>query len=166
MSSELLLIRHGESEANVGLSTDPDSRLTQRGIEQARNLGQRLAAHVDLTGFTALVSPYHRTQHTAAEIASTTGLKFQPNELIREWGVIATINGREFPEETTEHLIARLTEFLQVYAGRKLVIVSHAAPIAVLTQLAWGEVPNVTGQFWHGVTNCCLRRVGATYHMI
>jgi len=38
-------------------------------------------------------------------------------------------------------------------------MVSHAAPIAVLTQLANGTTPNTQGQFWIDIENCCLRRV-------
>jgi len=156
MSTELLLIRHGESEANVGLTQHPDSRLTDRGIQQARNLGRKLADH-DWSDFTALVSPYARARQTAAEISLATGITFEVEELIREWGDIATINGTEYPKETPEHLIARLNRFLQEYAGRKLIIVSHAAPIAVLTHLAWGETPMTEGPFWAGVNNCVPR---------
>jgi broad specificity phosphatase PhoE len=162
MPTELLLIRHGESEANVGLSTDPDCSLTPKGYQQARDLGSRLAADFDLKEFTALCSPYRRTTHTAQEIARATGITFAVEELIREWGDIATINNRQYPKETTDELEARLGEFLKLYAGRKLLIVSHAAPIAVLTQLAWGETPNTQGVFWAGVHNCCLRWIKLT----
>jgi broad specificity phosphatase PhoE len=156
MSTELLLIRHGESEANVGLTQHPDSKLTARGIEQARQLGLRLKNY-DLRDFTALVSPYTRARHTAAEIANATGHSFKVEELIREWGDIATIDGNEYPKETPTHLIARLKKFLHQYGGQKLIIVSHAAPIAILTQLAWGESPITEGQFWIGVDNCAPR---------
>ncbi|HZK79686.1 MAG TPA: histidine phosphatase family protein [Humisphaera sp.] len=165
MTTELILIRHGESEANVGLSKEPDCRLTEKGIEQARMLGARLA-DFDLAGFSGIASPYMRTWHTAAEISQATGLSFAVEELVREWGDVATVKGTQYHKETAAELIGRLGEFLRVYAGRKLVIVSHAAPIAVLTQLAWGEAPNTEGQFWNGVNNCCLRRLWTTYHSV
>ena len=38
MAVELLLIRHGQSEANAGLSLDPDCSLSETGLEQAREL--------------------------------------------------------------------------------------------------------------------------------
>ncbi|HEX4793227.1 MAG TPA: histidine phosphatase family protein [Humisphaera sp.] len=158
MPTELLLIRHGESEANVGRSTDVDCLLTDAGIEQARQLGLRLAEH-DLRDFLFLTSPYRRTVHTAAAITEATGRSFVVDERIREWGEFATIGGKQYPKETTRELVERLREFLLDHAGRKLVVVSHAAPIAVLTQLANGESPNTLGQFWIGVENCCSRRV-------
>lgn len=161
MTTELLLIRHGQSEANIGISNDPDCKLTPIGIEQAQHVGSRLAKH-DLSGFELIASPYTRTAHTALEIVQATGLSLTVEELIREWGDMATVGGKQYHKESAEELIARLREFLRVYHGRKLVVVSHAAPIAVLTQLAWGETPNTEGQFWTGVNNCCLRWLRTT----
>lgn len=156
MAMELILIRHGESEGNIGLTDDPDCGLTPRGREQARQLGRRLARH-DLVGFSGIVSPYRRTRDTAAEIAAASGLAFVVDDAIREWGPPATIDGRHFPAETREQLADRLGDFLNRQAGRKLIVVSHAAPIAVLTPLVWGERPNLQGAFWEGVSNCCPR---------
>ncbi|HWE01197.1 MAG TPA: histidine phosphatase family protein [Tepidisphaeraceae bacterium] len=161
MATELILIRHGQSEGNTGVSKDPDCRLTEMGVEQARTLGARLA-DFDLTGFTGIASPYMRTWNTAAEVSQATGLPFAVEELVREWSDVAAIKGRQYHKETIAELITRLEEFLRIYAGRKLVVVSHAAPIALLTQLAWGETPNIQGQFWNGVNNCCLRRLQTT----
>ena len=79
MSVELLLIRHGQSEANAGLSLDLDSSLSDTGLEQARQLAQRLGDH-DLSGFVALTSPYRRTRQTADEIAKATGMTFAVDE--------------------------------------------------------------------------------------
>ena len=155
MAVELLLIRHGEREANVGRSTDPDCSLTDRGLEQARQVARRLKSH-DLSGLTGLASPYCRAQQTAAEITRITGLPFTMNEGIREWAAAATVNGRHHPA-VCEELVERLRAFLREQDGRRLVIVSHAAPIAVLVQLAWGEVPDTSGPFWAGVPNGCLR---------
>jgi broad specificity phosphatase PhoE len=118
----------------------------------------RLAGH-DLGKFLFLTSPYRRAVHTAAEIAKATGQSFVVEERVREWGDLATVGGRQYHKETTHELVGRLKEFLLDHAGRKLVVVSHAAPIAVLTQLAEGEMPNTQGQFWSDVGNCCLRRL-------
>jgi broad specificity phosphatase PhoE len=70
-ATELLMVRHGESEANVGLSTDPDCCLTPRGLQQARDLAPRLA-RLDLTGFVAVASPYRRAVQTAEVLAAAT----------------------------------------------------------------------------------------------
>lgn len=156
MPVEMLLIRHGESQANVGLSTEPDCSLTERGLDQARQVAQRLLP-LDLAGFTGLVSPYCRARQTAAEITRLTGLTFAIDENIREWAAAATIDGRHYPAETGQQLIDRLRAFLDQHHGRRLLIISHAAPIAVLTQLAWNEPPITEGPFWGGVPNGCLR---------
>ena len=97
--------------------------------------------------------------HTASEITKAIRRPFVVDERIREWGELATIGDKQYQKETTRDLVERLREFLMDHAGRKLVLVSHAAPIAVLSQLANGETPNTQGQFWIGVENCCLRRV-------
>ncbi|MGE5612237.1 MAG: histidine phosphatase family protein [Bacillota bacterium] len=161
MAVELILIRHGESEGNVGRSSDPDCPLTEAGLEQARQVGRQLAGY-DLRGFAGLVSPYRRTRQTAEAIALATGLSFAIEEGVREWGPAATINNRHYPVEPGEQLVERLRDFLRRYEGRKLVVISHAAPIAALTQVAWGESPNTQGAFWEGVNNCCLRWLKAT----
>ncbi len=61
---QVLLIRHGESEANAGLPTpSPASiRLTAKGHEQAAALAACLTDRPDLI----VTSPYLRTQETAA----------------------------------------------------------------------------------------------------
>lgn len=161
MALELILIRHGLSEGNIGTSTDPDCALTDNGIQQARALGSRLAS-LDLSGFAGLVSPYRRTRHTAAEITRFTGMPFAVEERIREWGETTTINERHYPREPVEDVVARLKLFLREYDGRKLVVVSHAAPIAILTQLAWGEACTLQGEFWIEVGNCCMRWLRTT----
>lgn len=159
--TELLLVRHGESEGNVGRSADPDCCLTDAGLCQAADLGRRLAGY-DLGGFEALVSPYRRAAQTAKAIAAATGLRFEVEEAVREWGPAATAGGRAYPQEPIGEAVERLRAFLRHGAGRRLLVVSHAAPIAILTQLAWGEPPNTRGAFWSGVGNCCLRWLKVT----
>lgn len=161
MAVELMIIRHGESEGNIGRSTDPDCALSEKGLEQARQLALRLTEH-DLSGFAGLTSPYRRARQTAEEIALATGLTFTVDEDIREWAAAATIGGRHYPAESREELAERLRGFLRRQEGRKLLLVSHAAPIAVLTHLAWGETPRMDGEFWAGVGNCCMRWLKTT----
>lgn len=159
--TELLLIRHGESEGNVGTSRQPDCALTERGVGQAGAVAPRLAS-LDLRGFIALTSPYRRARQTADVIAAAMGLRFEVEPMVREWGPAATVGGEQFPAESPDELVVRLIEFLRRRQGQRLLIVSHAAPIAVLTQLAWGEPVNTQGQFWLGVGNCCPRWLKAT----
>ena len=159
--TELILIRHGQSEGNVGASTDPDCALTSLGVEQTRAAGRRVATF-DLSGFEGVTSPYRRAVHTAREVAAATGLKFVEDEDVREWGPACTVNGRAFEKEPAELAVERLKNFLRRVEGRRLVVVSHAAPIALLTNLAWGEPPRTEGEFWLGVGNCCPRWLKVT----
>ena len=158
MPLQLLLVRHGESEANAGTSSDPDCPLSPRGFEQARELAARLAA-ADLSGFTAITSPYRRARQTADIIAAATGMRFAVDEDIREWAQDATVAGRFYPREDPEQLIERLRHFLARYGGRKLLVVSHAAPIGALMHIACGETLDTRSPFWDGIENCCLRQL-------
>ena len=159
--TELLMVRHGQSEANVGASSDPDCALTPLGIEQAGSAGRRLR-DFDLAGFTGLVSPYRRAVQTAEAIALATGVRFEVEVDLREWGPAATVAGKAYAQEPVFDTVRRLKSFLRRRAGQKLLIVSHAAPIALLTQLAWGEPPITDGAFWAGVGNCCPRWLKVT----
>ena len=161
ITTELLMVRHGQSEANVGRACEPNCALTELGTGQARDVARRLATF-DLAGFTGVVSPYRRAVATGLEITRATGLTFTPDDAIREWGATAVVRGRTFEQEPVEHTVRRLEQFLRDRRGQRLVVVSHAAPIAILTQLAWGETPATQGQFWLGVGNCCPRWLKTT----
>ena len=69
---KLYLIRHGEAEA--GAASDMGRKLTARGIGHAQGAANWLAKHVK--GPVSLwVSPYLRTQKTAAPIAKALGVE-------------------------------------------------------------------------------------------
>jgi probable phosphoglycerate mutase len=155
---ELILVRHGESEYNVGLSRHLDSRLTERGREQSRKVAAELA-ELDLGDFAGIVSPYRRARDTAAIIAEATGVDFEVDELVREWGEAVVIEGRRYEHEPIEQVVQRLRRFVEGRRGQRLLVVSHGTPVAILTQLARGEEPVTVGEFWAGVENCCLRRI-------
>ena len=68
---EITLVRHGQSEANAGLTEFLDSPLTPLGVEQARRTAQRLRGE----GLTqAYVSPLRRTLETITPFCTATGL--------------------------------------------------------------------------------------------
>jgi broad specificity phosphatase PhoE len=78
--------RHGESVQNVadrGLRPHPEDsdRLSERGWEQARGLGERLRGE----GIEAiLASPFRRAQETAEAIGGVLGLDFTTDEDLYE----------------------------------------------------------------------------------
>ena len=78
----VLLIRHGQSQANIGLPTaTPQSiALTERGFAQAEQIAEYLATHIrpDLI----VTSSYLRTKQTAAPTLS----RF-PSIIPKEWPV-------------------------------------------------------------------------------
>ncbi|MCU1437946.1 MAG: phosphoglycerate mutase [Naasia sp.] len=119
---ELLLVRHGESEANVAANTaerrkidripvparDPDVVLSPAGIEQARALGQHLTELPPEQRPDALwASPYRRTRQTAELTIEAAGFDLVPrfDERLRdrELGIIDALTGRGvarlYPEE-------------------------------------------------------------------
>lgn len=153
--TDLILIRHGESLANINCSTDPNCPLSDRGFEQARELGAWLAT-LPLEGFVGLVSPYLRAIQTAQLISERTGLAFSTDDDIREFGPGTTIDGRHFDAESPERFAARMKAFLRRSSGR-LLIVSHGSPIAYLAQLANGIEPRIDSPFHGGIGNARFR---------
>ena len=99
---------------------------------------------------------------TAEVLAKAVGLRFEIDTDLREWGATAVVGGQTYPQEPVADTVTRLEGFLRRRSGQRMLIVAHAAPIAILTQLAWGEKPVTEGQFWVGVGNCCPRWVKAT----
>ncbi len=66
------LVRHGESEANIGKVSsqeigDHEIRLSERGHDQARGAGRAIGAAF-LRGALVYTSPYRRTRQTLADI--------------------------------------------------------------------------------------------------
>jgi broad specificity phosphatase PhoE len=104
---ELILVRHGESEANVAASAaeasgalriavparDADVELSERGMRQAESLGRRLAE--DAVPDAMRVSPYRRARTTAHVALTTAGWDLAPyvDERLRdrELGVLDTL---------------------------------------------------------------------------
>jgi len=157
---QLYLLRHGESEANVGgfINDDPvrPVALTARGREQAAKAGEKLRGIC----FThAYASEFPRARQTAAIILSgrdlplridarlnerRSGLDGQPveafNGLVRLDPVrTKPLNGESFLEQ-----MARLREFLDEVARRDpagvVLAVSHENPILAAAALAGREV--------------------------
>jgi len=102
--TQFIVVRHGETEWNIrGIRQgNLDSRLTEKGMAQAKALAQRLAREK----FSALYSSdLGRAVHTAKEIAALTGHEIITDARLRErhLGIFQGLNGDEivakYPEE-------------------------------------------------------------------
>jgi len=84
VSGRLILVRHGQTEANVERRLDtrlPGARLTELGRTQARTLGERLAPQPPA----ALVSSQAlRARETAGFVETASGLTLQVREGLHE----------------------------------------------------------------------------------
>jgi broad specificity phosphatase PhoE len=98
--SNLVLVRHGESERNIAKAKaeaekvetygddkrDMDVELTKRGRRQATQTGERLSQHLGFAFDRAFASPYHRTVQTAELVLKSHGgpVKTVLEERVRE----------------------------------------------------------------------------------
>lgn len=87
MALHIKLVRHGESEANVGLVQahelgDHLVRLSPQGHTQARRVGEDLGAAF-LQGALLYVSPYMRTRQTLEGLLAGAGLTGAAREALR-----------------------------------------------------------------------------------
>jgi broad specificity phosphatase PhoE len=69
MGKTLLIIRHGRSQSNVRLSSDPDCALTEFGEKQALNVGNFLHNHVRFSrDWNIYTSPFLRCLQTSEKV--------------------------------------------------------------------------------------------------
>ena len=91
---EITLVRHGQSQANAGLTDFLDSPLTALGVEQARRTARRLRAE----GLTqAYVSPLRRTLETISPFCEETGLCAEVHADVCEYFNAAWPGYKTFP---------------------------------------------------------------------
>jgi uncharacterized phosphatase len=156
--TELVLVRHGETEWNrigrvQGLSDIP---LNDTGREQARHAGRRLAAE---RWDAVAASPLRRAAETARIIAAELGLP-EPelvDELVeRNYGEAEGLTGQEIDarfggvvqaRESREQVVERVRPALLALSERhpegRVLVVSHGGVIGSLvrdaTRWAWPE---------------------------
>jgi probable phosphoglycerate mutase len=156
--TQIIIVRHGQTQWNTRKIRQGhlDSELTDKGVAQARALGQRLARE----SFTALYSSdLGRALHTARMIAAMTGHEIVTDERLRErhLGVFQGLSGDEIkdkhPEEYRLHRtlgpeyvipggesvrqqVARnvdcLDEIALKHPGEKVVVVTHGGVVSGL----------------------------------
>lgn len=133
----LYLVRHGETEDNVKqiLQGQTDGRLTQKGVEQAEELREKLKdEHFDVL----LSSDLKRAVDTARILNEPHQLRLEQTVLLRErdWGdfsgkFIPDIQNEKFPEnvEQVDKMFARARNFLTYvgfnYKNKRVLAVGH-----------------------------------------
>ena len=133
-----ILIRHGESEANVKnlISEDVEKYpLTEKGRDQAKFIAEQIC---DFKFDGIISSPILRTRQTAEIISEFVGIPYVVDSRIRESGLgnynnrsVSEIWGmtrRELGMESWESPVNRFQEIFNAYDGN-YVLVSHALPI-------------------------------------
>jgi probable phosphoglycerate mutase len=95
----IYLIRHAETASNAArVMQQPDARLSDRGVEQARRLGERLRnagiRHV-------LASDYARARETAEAVCRATGASLELESLLEERN-FGDLRGRAYADFIAE----------------------------------------------------------------
>ena len=154
--TQIIIVRHGQTEWNIrGIRQGHlDSQLTERGVAQAKALGERLGREK----FAALYSSdLGRAVETAREIASVTrheiltdarlrerhlgifqGLNAdeitakysQERRLMRTMGPGYVIPGGESMVQQVERNIACLNELAAKHQGEQIVVVTHGGVVS------------------------------------
>jgi probable phosphoglycerate mutase len=154
--TQIIIVRHGETEWNIkGIRQGHlDSRLTERGMAQAKSLGARLGREK----FAALYSSdLGRAVETALEISKVTGHEILTDPRLRErhLGIFQGLNADEisaqYPEErrlmrtigpsyvipggeSMTQQVVRNVEFLdglvQKHIGETVVVVTHGGVVS------------------------------------
>ncbi len=142
MVKKVILIRHGESIANVMniITEDPDEHpLTERGIEQVLFSAEQLKGMV----FKGIISsPILRARQTARIVADLLNLEVKIDNRIRESGLgpynkyriedIPKMNREDLGMEPWDSQVKRMRNALDDLDGC-YILVSHALPIRAVT---------------------------------
>lgn len=92
---DIIVVRHGQTEANKSGVIGTDSNLTEEGKQQAKELGDKLSREqIDVI----YCSPLKRTSQTALPLAEKLGREIFIDERIREvdWGDFDGLPGSFF----------------------------------------------------------------------
>lgn len=157
MTARLILVRHGQINANVELrwSGSTDEALTGRGMEEARRVATFLArAHPDVAA--VYTSPADRARNTAIPIAVALGVPLRVAPGLAEYG-IGVLEGETYADLSARHrffeqadadltwappggesletvgrrVVATWRGIVDHHPGAEVVAVSHGAAIAI-----------------------------------
>lgn len=129
--TELLLVRHADCYREMTEAEDPP--LSMLGRDQAERLGRRMT---HLRPHAVYSSPYRRAVQTARAITDDIRI----DQRLVEMPLVITEDGTLDFQETPESAVARMRgvidDVVAEHAGRRVVLVSHAASIlACLTDV-------------------------------
>ncbi len=187
MEKHIYFVRHGESEGNVsGVFHGHDVDLTEKGREQAALVAKR----VERLNIDALItSPFPRAVSTAQAISEQMGISIEQSDLFTEWIPPSSFIGksREDPEtkkeleiisdstdndyrhsdeETFSELMVRAknaTNFLEIYEGENICVVTHGGFIRLLVGLTALRSSFTKGNFKAMIRNFRLYNTGITH---
>src|SRR5712691_2479872 len=165
--ARVFLARHGETTWNVErrFQGQQDSPLTERGQEQARRLGQRLAAEPVAAVYS---SDLGRTLRTAEQVALPHALSVRPHPGLREidtgaWTGLGRTEVRALPEwsasmdvyrnrpwehrmpegeavaEVQARALEALREIAPKHAGQTIAVISHHLVVETIIAYALGQ---------------------------
>jgi broad specificity phosphatase PhoE len=91
---KLLIARHGESEDDIidAFGGWADFDLTQKGLDQAKNIAERIAALGEKFDI-ILSSPFKRANQTAKVVSEKLGVKIEVFEYIKERNTYGVMTG-------------------------------------------------------------------------
>lgn len=103
---EIFFVRHAESESNVdGIYRHKDSDLTEKGIQQARSLANR----IQKIGVDALITTsFPRAKATANAISEQTGLRIEENDLFVERRRPSIVLGRHEGDSSMKEIMREM----------------------------------------------------------
>jgi len=184
-STQVLLIRHGQSEGNAAgrFGGHTDTPLSPRGRKQAIATAQALTSE-SLSAIYSSDLP--RATQTAEPLAKLTKIKIQPAEAFRERSV-GVLEGLTFEEAAEkhpdqyaallrrdfEHVLAggesyrqlldraagKLDEAIEAHKGGRIAVFSHTGTICILVLHLMGalDAPELKA-VWIASSNCGISR--------
>ncbi len=140
MKTRLLLVRHGESEGNAArrLQGWLDTRLTERGREQARLLARRLE-HYEGRITAIYTSPLSRAYDTAQVLAQRLELPLITDERLKEIH-LGALTGL-----TWDEVVARFPEYAQAIAEQRRPPIPGGEDREAFADRVWEAITEIVG---------------------
>ena len=179
---ELLIIRHGRSQHNMGESNELDCGLTEFGAHQARNVGKFLqhqffSGKFDICQWSIFTSPFLRCLDTTKHICAQMPVNPRAvvcqcfREYLNHTGDLAHIpnrkeeypnfkwdhypdEGMEFAREQNETFLERMHDAHGVLA-RRSIVVTHGLPAYALKHVA-AHNANYVPVWDNSIDNCSI----------